>query len=858
MLSILVVYHVGKRLLDQRTGLIAALFLAFSPFMVYFAQDARAYSWMVFTTLLSVYTFVRIISSLSAVGRATRLEWIAFACASAAMLYTHFLSLWGFIIAGVYFLVFWWKWRRGFRGFVLAGFGTVLLFSPWIMLLLGVGSGNKSFAGTRQIGGIQTDAPIASLLWIWQEGLSTHGGISLGNTLKQALVSFTVGDFIPSGWDMALTSVVTFVTGVGLVALAVQRKTAQVDPVEDGEDRPFPYPILFLLLYALLPVLLSFFVAFPTSRPHWAKYFMMALPAYVLMIGAGLSALWQWHKAAGILSSVIVIAISLFGLYNYFENPVYARADIRPGVAYLEAFSAPTDALLANPPASSPPFWFYYRGDLPHYVPAQIDEALLDEIKTKHSGLWVVQNTPVGFDPDETIEKWLTYRTYRTFTEWVGQLIFRYYSMPSEGEPVLQQKFDVPIEFGDSIALQSYQVRTQTSGRAQILQLELAWKATSEIDENYMVAARVVDDMEQVWGQANSAPLGNFRPTSSWQSGEVILDHLGLLLWPGTPPGHYSVQLWMYREANGSVLTARVEADGQLVSKVNLGEIAVESPEYPPAPAVLGMSDEVGRELSGLLLLGYQSPQAVLKPGDTLEVLLFWQSLWSPLPQYKASLWLEDSSGHRWGEMSATVGGGFSTDRWPSGQIVRDPYRLLLAPNVPEGAYAARLTLADELGFSSSPTRLFKLDIRDRVRRFDLPQIPKQQKANLANRVELLGYDLPSSQISPGQTLPLTLYWRALAPMDTSFTVFNHLVGSSSELVGQWDGVPSQGMLPTTEWVQGEIIEDVYHIPVWEDTSPGIYHLLVGMYDPITGNRLQTVAENGKDYVRLDSQVEIR
>ncbi len=469
-----------------------------------------------------------------------------------------------------------------------------------------------------------------------------------------------------------------------------------------------------------------------------------------------------------------------------------------------------------------------------------------------------MQNTPVGFDPDETIEKWLTYRTYRTFTEWVGQLIFRYYSMPSASRPVLQQKFDVPIEFGDSIALQSYQVRTQTSGRAQILQLELAWKATSEIDENYMVAARVVDDMGQVWGQANSAPLGNFRPTSSWQSGEIILDHLGLLLWPGTPPGHYSVQLWMYREADGSFLTVRAGVDGQPVNQLNLGEIAVEAPGYPPAPAVLGMSGKVGRELLGLLLLGYQSPQTALKPGDTLDVLLFWQSLQFPLPQYKASLWLEDSSGQRWGEMNVTVGGVFSTDRWSSEQVVRDPYRFLLTPNMPEGAYTVRLTLADGLGFSSGPIGLFKIDIRDRVKKFDLPQISKQQKANLANRIELLGYDLPSSQISPGQTLPLTLYWRALAPMDTSYTVFNHLVGSGSNLAGQWDGVPSQGMLPTTEWVQGEIIEDVYHIPVREDALPGIYHLFVGMYDPITGNRLQIVTEPAKDYVRLDNQIEIR
>ena len=852
VLSIPLTFYLGKQLFDRRAGLVAALIMAFSPFMVYFAQEARAYTWMVFTSLLSVCTLARL---LRRGDRAGVLEWVAFVCASAAMLYTHFLTVWVLVLEGVVVLIYWLKLRRGLRRFVLAGLGIALLFLPWAMLMLGVWGDVKSLAGARQIGSIQTDAPIASLLWIWQEGLSSRGGLSLAETLKQAWVSFTVGDFIPAGWDIALASMVSLVALVGLLIRAVQGKVRKNAPSAGQEADRFPFPILFVLLYALLPVVLSFLSAFPTSRPHWAKYLMMALPAYVLLIGLGVSELWSTRRCVGVLAGAVAVGVSAFGLYNYFENPAYARSDIRPGVAYLEAFSSPKDALLANAPVSSPPFWYYYHGDLPHYIPDQVDEARLADIATKHAGLWVVQNLPVSFDPDERIERWLTYHTYRTFTQWTGQLVMRYYSMPAANEPVLSNTFDAPIEFGNGMALGSYRVRVQTAGRAQIVQLEFEWQATRGIAEDFMVSVRAVDESGQVWGQTNSSPLGNFRPTSGWRPGEIIADHLGLLLWPGAPPGQYTIQVWLYREADGSTVPIRTGTHRETGGKLKLGDIPVRLPAYPPLPSVLGMSGESGYEFSGTLLLGYNLPMEDLRPGDALDVQLFWQCLRPALSQHTVSLWLEDNLGRVLSEVNDLVSRRFPTNQWAPGQVVRDFHRLSLAPDLPAGRYAVRLRLEDGQGRLSEPVDLSKLDVKERPKRFEAPPIPHPQRANLSNRVELLGYDLPSECVSPGQPLSLTLYWRALAPMDTSYTVFNHLVGPTGDIVGQWDSPPLAGTLPTTEWVAGEIIEDTYRIPVWADAPTGVYRLLVGMYDPVTGQRLSPIGEPGKDYVELGSRI---
>ena len=55
---------------------------------------------------------------------------------------------------------------------------------------------------------------------------------------------------------------------------------------------------------------------------------------------------------------------------------------------------------------------------------------------------------------------------------------------------------------------------------------------------------------------------------------------------------------------------------------------------------------------------------------------------------------------------------------------------------------------------------------------------------------------------------------------------------------GQRDSVPGQGTLPTTSWVEGEVIVDPHDLALALDAPAGPYTIAVGMYDPSTGERL--------------------
>jgi hypothetical protein len=110
-------------------------------------------------------------------------------------------------------------------------------------------------------------------------------------------------------------------------------------------------------------------------------------------------------------------------------------------------------------------------------------------------------------------------------------------------------------------------------------------------------------------------------------------------------------------------------------------------------------------------------------------------------------------------------------------------------------------------------------------------------EARLGETIRLRGYRL-GGMPQPGGTLALTLYWEALAPPDGDYTVFAHLVGAADTILGQKDRPPQDGAAPTSTWVWGQVLADHYQIPVHPDAPLGPAWLMVGMYDPLSGERL--------------------
>jgi hypothetical protein len=130
--------------------------------------------------------------------------------------------------------------------------------------------------------------------------------------------------------------------------------------------------------------------------------------------------------------------------------------------------------------------------------------------------------------------------------------------------------------------------------------------------------------------------------------------------------------------------------------------------------------------------------------------------------------------------------------------------------------------------------------------------IQHPRPATLGKQIRFLGYALGHPPYEPGGQIYLTLYWQALDKIDKDYTVFTHLLDSEGQLRAQKDNPPVNGLLPTSAWEVGEIIQDRYIVPLEPDLPPGEYQLEIGMYQLETGQRLPIVNDEGQV---LDSRV---
>lgn len=124
-----------------------------------------------------------------------------------------------------------------------------------------------------------------------------------------------------------------------------------------------------------------------------------------------------------------------------------------------------------------------------------------------------------------------------------------------------------------------------------------------------------------------------------------------------------------------------------------------------------------------------------------------------------------------------------------------------------------------------------------------LASIPDRLDVNFGGELTLLGYDLQTKSVAPGDAVHLTLFWRAEIAMDRDWSLFVHLVDQDAILVAQRDRYPGQGLLATSRLRPGQTWADGYVIPIPAGAfTPGEARLAVGVYDLRDGVRLTSGA----------------
>ncbi|TEU12805.1 MAG: phospholipid carrier-dependent glycosyltransferase [Anaerolineales bacterium] len=238
-----------------------------------------------------------------------------------------------------------------------------------------------------------------------------------------------------------------------------------------------------------------------------------------------------------------------------------------------------------------------------------------------------------------------------------------------------------PFEFGDKILFRGYDLYDDRIEEEGKLSVNLYWQALREMEEDYTIYLKLVNNAYHIWGQQEGRPYWGGLPTNRWGKGQVVGDKREIDILPGTPPGEYHIEITLYDLHNGQALEASDQ--GRLL----LGPVEVPR-QVSLDIASLAIEHPWRVEMGGKVrLLGYNI-ESGFRPGDGIHLTLFWQCLESMDQDYAVFTHLVDEDKRIWGQKdNQPVDGFYPTTGWEPGEIVRDQYDLVISPDAPPGYY---------------------------------------------------------------------------------------------------------------------------------------------------------------------------
>jgi hypothetical protein len=141
--------------------------------------------------------------------------------------------------------------------------------------------------------------------------------------------------------------------------------------------------------------------------------------------------------------------------------------------------------------------------------------------------------------------------------------------------PPMQTTTDA--NFDDKMHLVGYDLPVLRMAPGDTLPLTLVWQSlTSDMRESYSVFVHLVGPDGAIHGQWDKEPgARGKRPTTSWVTGEVVVDPIPVPLAPDAPPGTYRVLVGVYLAPDGPRLPLRDAARGTGGDALELTQIEV-------------------------------------------------------------------------------------------------------------------------------------------------------------------------------------------------------------------------------------------------------------------------------------------
>lgn len=328
-----------------------------------------------------------------------------------------------------------------------------------------------------------------------------------------------------------------------------------------------------------------------TSELFEQDYLVLIDGDYLLIDAAAQAALRHLDEARALFDATFELAqqfplpdgdtVLLYRKASRAEE-AYNLDDYHSAVQTIASLAQEGDAILLVPPEQAEALGKSYDGRLaPYFLPqdqpldAESTAQMLAEITSRHPVLFVLFRGEERVDPERFVEGWLNEHAYRWRTDWYGDVRLVVYGAQAGAQAVEQP---LNVRLGDQIKLLGYSLAGDTVGAGRMVRLSLLWQADMPVPERFAVFAHLLDGEGHLVAQQDSEPVGGSRPTTTWAAGEVIRDHLGILVPPDTPGGEYRLVVGIYQPYTGERLSVLDQQGDSVGDSLQLNTIQVSRP----------------------------------------------------------------------------------------------------------------------------------------------------------------------------------------------------------------------------------------------------------------------------------------
>lgn len=318
ILTIWIVYLIGKKLYSKTVGLISAFLLATNPLHIYYSQEARMYVLAALAVAINFYFLIKLLKE-EKVGLAILVLSNLFVLCSdyVAILIFPAQLIYLLIYRENKVIVFW------FKGILIA-----LILSIWWLPVF--------------LSQLHTGSVASANLPIWK---SVVGGFDI-KSLALTPVKFIIGRISISD------KLVYFLT---LIPICLFTFFLIIKGILDIKGRFRGLIIVWLLLPIIIATLISFII------PVYSYFrLIFVLPPYVILIALGII---SYQNKLRYLLLGVVLVIQIISSSVYLLNVNFQREDWRGLVRYLASVAGKSPVYFESS-GTLPPFDYYTNGYL--------------------------------------------------------------------------------------------------------------------------------------------------------------------------------------------------------------------------------------------------------------------------------------------------------------------------------------------------------------------------------------------------------------------------------------------------------------------------------------------------------------